>query len=72
MADPDPVRVIPAPMPTELYNIDTDPLEMNNVASEHPERVGRMLTELENWFETVDAERAQAHLQRIGKREERQ
>ena len=67
MGDPDPVRVIPAPMPTELYNIDTDPLEMNNVASEHPERVGRMLTDLENWFETVDAERAQAHLQTLAR-----
>ena len=67
MGDPDPVRVIPEPMPTELYNIETDPLEVNNVASEHPERVRRMLTELENWFETVDAERAQAHLQTLAR-----
>ena len=52
MGDPDPIRVVPAPMPTELYNIETDPLEMNNVAAEHPGRVvTRMLTELENWFE---------------------
>ena len=62
MSDPDPARIIPAPLPTELYNIDTDPLEKNNVAADHPERVARMQSELENWFETVDAERAQAHL----------
>ena len=62
MSDPDPVRIIPEPLPTELYNIDTDPLEMSNVAADHPDRVVRMQTDLENWFETVDAERAQAHL----------
>ena len=62
MSDPDPARIVPAPPPAELYNIAADPLEMSNVAAGHPERVARMQSELENWFSTVDAERAQAQL----------
>ena len=55
------------PPPPELYNIATDPLELDNVAEAHPDRVRRMRTKLEAWFEEVEAERATID----NKREER-
>jgi len=54
---PEPPRQVPAPPPPELYNLQDDPLERNNLAEQEPERTSRMLTELENWFEEVEAER---------------
>lgn len=54
---PDPERQIPDPPPAELYNIAADPLEQQNLASEHPEVVSRMLLALEAWFEEVETER---------------
>jgi arylsulfatase A len=56
--EPEPPREIPPPPPPELYNIKEDPLEKENLADTHPDRVRRMLTELETWFEEVEAERA--------------
>ena len=41
----------------ELYNINTDPNENHNLASQHPERVNRMKSELETWFNAVEADR---------------
>ncbi len=55
--DPEPEREIPPPPPPELYNIAEDPLEQNNLAEVEPDRTRRMLTELETWFEEVEAER---------------
>jgi len=55
--EPDPPREIPPPPPAELYNIDEDPLEQHDLADAQPERVRRMLGELETWFEEVEAER---------------
>ncbi|MDP6041731.1 MAG: hypothetical protein QGG64_24505, partial [Candidatus Latescibacteria bacterium] len=57
MRDPIPERIIPDPEAPELFNIDNDPLEKNNIATDHPNRVSRMLTELETWFEEVEIER---------------
>ena len=57
MRDPIPERIIPEPQAPELYNIDDDPLEQKNIATDHPDRVSRMLTELETWFEEVESER---------------
>ena len=54
---PYPERIIPPPPPPELYDIADDPLEQHDRAGEHPERVRRMLRELESWFEEVEAER---------------
>ena len=48
---------LPDPEPPELYNLSQDPGELRDLASEHPERVSRMLGELETWFEDVEAER---------------
>lgn len=55
---PLPPRDIPSAPPAELYNIDEDPLEQNDLAGKHPERVHRMKRELETWFEEVETERA--------------
>jgi arylsulfatase A-like enzyme len=55
---PEPERVVPPPSPPELYNIAADPLERENRAAKHPEVTRKMLRELENWFEEVEAERA--------------
>ena len=54
----DPPRDVPPPPPPELYNIAKDPLERENLADREPDRVHRMLLELETWFEEVEAERA--------------
>lgn len=57
MSEPDPEMIIPPPADLELYNIDDDPLEQNNMASSEPERASRMLGALEGWFEGVEPER---------------
>ena len=61
ITEPDPPRLVPPPPLPELYNIADDPLESANLASKHPDIVHRMLSELETWFEEVEAERATIH-----------
>lgn len=55
--DPEPERLIPLPPPPLLFDLDADPYEQRDLATQHPERVSRMLGELEAWFESVDADR---------------
>jgi len=55
---PFPPRELGEVPPAELYNIAKDPGEQNNLADRHPDRVHRMLSELETWFEDVEADRA--------------
>ena len=55
MQNLDPQRLIPDPPAPEL----------NNLIGSHPGRAGRMLRELESWFEEVNAERATAHLETL-------
>jgi len=66
----DPSSVMaPLPVPTlkmlppeapELYDLASDPGETTNLATTQPERVSRMLRELETWFESVEADRLTA------------
>lgn len=58
LRDPEPPRTLPPPPPPELYNIAQDPLEREDLAEQHPEIARKLLCELENWFEEVEAERA--------------
>jgi arylsulfatase A len=48
------------PLPAELYNLREDPEEKHNLAEAQPQRVTRMLSELERWFEEVEADRLSA------------
>jgi len=57
VSDPEPSRDVPLPTDPELYNIDQDPLEQNNLFASQPRRVAKMLANLEGWFEEVDSER---------------
>jgi len=58
ITDPEPEREVPPAPPPELYNIEEDPLEKHDLADREPERVRKLLRELESWFEEVEAERA--------------
>jgi arylsulfatase A len=54
---PLPVRVLPPPGNPLLFNLDQDPGETQDLADQEPERANRMLSELEQWFAEVEAER---------------
>jgi len=57
MDDPDPQLITPPPIAPELYNIEDDPEEKNNLAESEPERTSHMLGALQDWFDGVEAER---------------
>ena len=46
------------PEPPELYNLADDPGEQRDLAAQHPDRVRRMLGQLEQWFTEVEADRS--------------
>ena len=54
---PEPTRIIDDPPRPELYNIADDPLEEHDLWDEHPQRGAKLLNDLENWFDEVEAER---------------
>lgn len=58
IAEAEPQREVKAVPPPELYNVAEDPLEKENLAGSEPDRVNRMLSELDTWFEEVERERA--------------
>jgi len=58
MGKPYPPREIPPPPPAQLFNIKDDPLEEHDLAEKQPDKARNMLTELETWFEAVEADRA--------------
>lgn len=53
----EPERTIPAPAAAELYNLEVDPLEKEDLADAEPVRLSNMLSSLESWFEEVELER---------------
>jgi arylsulfatase A-like enzyme len=55
--EPGPHRDLPDPHPPLLFNLDDDPYEQNDLSEEFPERVDKMQSELDRWFEEVEAER---------------
>lgn len=55
--DPEPPREVPPPPPPQLFNLAEDPLEQTDLAPENPDRVSRLLRDLENWFEDVETDR---------------
>ncbi len=46
--------LIPTP---QLFDLQTDPLEQNDLAAREPQRVARMQAELADWFEEVERDR---------------
>lgn len=42
---------IPSPLPLQLYRLDVDPFEMNDLASLYPERVKSMSKEIDEWYD---------------------
>ena len=53
----DSFRVIPPPPPAELYNIEDDPFERNNLANKYPRLAERLTADYEKWFLEVETER---------------
>ncbi len=54
---PPPERQVPDPPPPMLFHIEDDPWERHDLADRDPQRVRRMLCDLETWFEQVETER---------------
>jgi arylsulfatase A-like enzyme len=54
---PEPARMRPAPLPAQLFDIESDPSESRDLAAAEPERVARMTNELARWFESVERDR---------------
>lgn len=55
--DPEPERSLPEPPPPLLYHLAEDPYERTDLAAAEPERVARLLRQLEDWFAAVEADR---------------
>ena len=61
----DPEQIFDPPPAAELYHIEDDPEEAHDLAPGDPDRVSRMLSELETWFETVEVDRRQVATQNL-------
>lgn len=57
---PWPEMPLPGPHRPRLFHLGEDPLEQNDLADREADRAGRMLRELEAWFEAVEADRIEA------------
>lgn len=50
--------------PPQLFNLEDDPLEKNDISSKHPDIVEKMDRETDKWFEEVEKERKSRQLQK--------
>lgn len=48
---------LPNPLEPQLFDIEEDPYETNDLAVQYPQIVKKMLSELEDWFNEVESER---------------
>lgn len=55
---PLPTRKKGSPPPAQLFDIESDPAEQNDLALKNPDRVARMTAELARWFEEVERDRS--------------
>ncbi|MCY4465734.1 MAG: sulfatase-like hydrolase/transferase [Chloroflexi bacterium] len=55
LRDPEPTRQIPEPPPALLFNLADDPLELQDLAAQNPQRVSAMESALADWFADVTA-----------------
>jgi arylsulfatase A-like enzyme len=64
VSEPAPSVPLPPPPPVELYEVERDPLESENLAQKHPEMVYRLEHKLDLWFEDVmrDCHRARQQI----------
>ena len=54
---PEPLPGAPKVPPLELYDMEHDPLELKNIAAEHPDIVSKMYAEYQAWFQDVSSTR---------------
>jgi arylsulfatase A len=54
---PAPQRTLPAPPPPQLFDLDADPFELDDLAAAHPGRTATMAAALGTWFEEVEGDR---------------
>jgi len=57
LRDPPPPAGAAVAAPSQLFDLDSDPQERHDRATEQPERVLRMERELGRWFESVERDR---------------
>ncbi len=55
--DPEPTRALAAPPAAQLFDIEADPCEENDLAPSEPGRVQRMEEAIARWFEDVERDR---------------
>lgn len=65
MTEPEPQRIVDPAPPAELYHIEADPSEADDLAQAQPKRVSRMLADLETWFERVESDRQQVAVENL-------
>ncbi len=53
----EPVPGGPVTPPLELYDVDRDPLELHDIARQHPETVAKLYSEYKAWFSDVASTR---------------